>query len=320
MKRQHVGDYLQKEEIRALVTPSDLLGLRSLVLDWLLIALAFVMVARWGGVLTVCLALVIIGGRQLGLAVLMHECAHRSLFRTRALNDWVGHWLCGAPTWNHLADYRQHHMAHHTHTNTEKDTDLGLVAPFPITRASLARKLARDLSGIAGLRRIGALLLIDFGFLTYTASTGAERIDQKGRGFGDVLLVGARRLGPVLLTNLCLAGILAASGHARLYLLWIASWLTTYGLFIRIRAIAEHACTEQSTDPFRNTRTTYAGPLARLTIAPHHVNYHLEHHLLMTVPHYHLAKMHALLKARGALEESPIAPGYRAVLAVATGG
>jgi fatty acid desaturase len=45
------------------------------------------------------------------------------------------------------------------------------------------------------------------------------------------------------------------------------------------------------------------------------VNYHLEHHLLMTVPHYALPRLHALLAARGVLARACVERGgYAAVL------
>ncbi|MCL4233437.1 MAG: fatty acid desaturase, partial [Deltaproteobacteria bacterium] len=81
-------------------------------------------------------------------------------------------------------------------------------------------------------------------------------------------------------------------------------------LIIRIRSMAEHACTEKTEDQYRNTRTTAANILARLTVAPHHVNFHLEHHALMTAPHYRLPDMHRLLRARGVYETSPFSLGY----------
>ena len=58
-------------------------------------------------------------------------------------------------------------------------------------------------------------------------------------------------------------------------------------------------------------------PLERLFIAPYYVNYHLEHHLLMTVPHYHLPRLHRLLRERGVLEGACITRGYPAVLRLA---
>ncbi len=96
------------------------------------------------------------------------------------------------------------------------------------------------------------------------------------------------------------------------------AWLTTYGLFLRVRALAEHAGTEQTRDPFRNTRTTAAGLLARMTVAPLRVNYHLEHHLLVAVPWYRLPALHALLRARGALDGAMVSHGYLSVLRTAT--
>ena len=313
-----VTDLLNREQIRQVLRPSDAQGFLSLSVTWGMIVGCFALVAAFPHVLTVLFALVILGGRQLALAILMHECAHRSLFRTKWLNDFFGAWFCAYPTWNHLSDYRSHHIRHHKFTNTDKDNDLGLVTPFPTTRASMIRKVLRDLSGIAGLKRIAALLLMDFGFLTYTASFGAQKVDLKDRGAGYVLKTGVRRVGPVLLTNAALFGILYVMGQPMLYLLWAGAYLTTYSLFLRIRAIAEHACTELDPDPLKNTRTTYANLLDRLTVAPHHVNYHLEHHLLPTVPHYRLKKMHTMLREAGALKESHVAKNYKQVLQTVT--
>ena len=108
--------------------------------------------------------------------------------------------------------------------------------------------------------------------------------------------------------------------HGELYLLWVGAYLTTFSLVLRIRAMAEHACTDATTDPFFNTRTTQANLLAKLSVAPLAVNYHLEHHLLPTVPLYSLPRMHALLSERGALEGCHVAPNYRAVLRDVTRG
>ena len=81
-----------------------------------------------------------------------------------------------------------------------------------------------------------------------------------------------------------------------------------------MRSIAEHACTSTSDNPFLNTRTTRANLLARMTVAPHGVNYHLEHHLLPTVPHHQLPALHRLLHARGGGRIQAPAAHYREVL------
>ena len=72
--------------------------------------------------------------------------------------------------------------------------------------------------------------------------------------------------------------------------------------------------TPDQNDPLNNTRTTLARWWERLFLAPNRVNYHLEHHLLMTVPHYKLPEMHALLAERGVIERACIERGYWNVL------
>ncbi|MDP2251370.1 MAG: fatty acid desaturase, partial [Hydrogenophaga sp.] len=46
--------------------------------------------------------------------------------------------------------------------------------------------------------------------------------------------------------------------------------------------------------------------LGRLVLFPHHVNHHLEHHLYPAVPHYHLPRLHQLLKEKGALDAAEV--------------
>jgi fatty acid desaturase len=118
----------------------------------------------------------------------------------------------------------------------------------------------------------------------------------------------------MLITNAILLGILAALGHPALYLLWVGAWFTTYSFVTRLRSIAEHGMIDDPADELRNTRTTLANPLERLFLAPNHVNYHLEHHLLMTVPHYRLPRMHRWLRERGVLERACVERGYWTVL------
>jgi fatty acid desaturase len=54
-----------------------------------------------------------------------------------------------------------------------------------------------------------------------------------------------------------------------------------------------------------------------MLFAPHHVNYHAEHHLLMTVPSYNLPKMHRLLKERGYFETGLLEPNYLQIIKLA---
>ncbi len=285
----HWRDHLSREEIAELLRFEDWRSWGSVAIDWAIVFAAIALVGAWPNPLTILLALFLIGARQLGMAVLMHEASHRSLFRSRAVNDWVGQWLCAYPIWSDMSTYRPYHLQHHAHTGTKRDPDLGLITPFPITRASLRRKIWRDLSGQTGIK-----------FARAAFQRSVERWnDPSGR---------AATIG-VVVTNALLFGGLAALGHPWLYGLWVGAWLTTNTLVTRIRSIAEHALTPDADDPLGNTRTTLATFGERLFITPNRVNYHLEHHLLMTVPHYKLPRMHALLRERGVLERACVETG-----------
>jgi fatty acid desaturase len=294
---------LSRDEVRDLLELRDWKSWASIAVNWALVAAAFALVAWRPNPLTVVVALFVIGARQLGLAILMHDAAHRALFRSRWLNDWAGNWLCAYPVWSDLRPYRPYHLQHHAKTWTEDDPDLALATPFPISRDSMRRKIWRDLSGQTGWKRFRATLRRDLG-----RSRGRVQ-----RTFD----AGIEALHGVVLTNAILLGTLALAGHPALYLLWVGAWLTSYSLVMRIRSIAEHAMTPDPADELRNTRTTLARWWERLLIAPNYVNYHLEHHLLMSVPHYNLPRMHRMLRDRGVLTDACVARGYRDVLALA---
>ena len=296
-------DALSPEEIRDLLRIRAWRAWLSLAVDWGLVAAAFVLVARWPNPLTVLVAIAVIGARQLGFAILMHDAAHRILFRDRRWNDWVGNWLCAYPVYLDVVPYRNYHLKHHAKTWTKDDPDLPLATPFPITRASLRRKVWRDLSGKTGWKRLVYTLKGDLGM-----SPGiGQRTDNPGwtsfRG--------------MVVTNVALAAALALAGHPALYLLWVAAWFSTYSLVTRVRSIAEHAMVPDPSDELRQTRTTLARWWERLLVAPNQVNYHLEHHLLMTVPHYNLPRLHRLLRERGVLDGACMTTGYPQVLRLA---
>ena len=109
---------LTREELAPLLAQSDLRSWLSIGVDWALVFAAFALVAAWPNPLTVVAALFVIGARQLGLAVLMHEASHRTLLRDRKRNDWAGNWLCAYPVWSDLNPYRPYHLQHHSPTCT----------------------------------------------------------------------------------------------------------------------------------------------------------------------------------------------------------
>jgi len=304
-------EHFTTDEIRELRVIQEHRAWLTVLVNYALIAASMGLVAYAPSAFTVVLALVIIGTRQLGFAVVMHESAHHTLFTNRRLNDFVGNWLAAYPVYLSADMYRAHHLEHHAKTWTDGDPDLSLATGFPVSKASMTRKVARDLLGVTGLKQ-----LLGTTYLVVKVARG-EQVDagtlplRLERGPAIRMVVGT------IVTNLILLAILWALAHPMLYLLWAGAWLTTNKLVARIRSIAEHAVIPDPSDPMGQTRTVRAGWLERLLIAPNRVQYHLEHHLLMTVPHYNLPKFHEMLRERELLEDACVADNYAQVLRLA---
>ncbi|MEN5361828.1 fatty acid desaturase family protein [Brevundimonas intermedia] len=282
---------------------------------WTVIALAVV-----AGVLIpwlIPLCVMVIGTRQLGLAILMHEAAHGGLSRNLRLNDVMGHWLCAVPIGASLTAYRPYHLAHHRFAQQAEDPDLMLSAPFPVTPASLRRKLIRDLTGQTFFKQ---RVLLPLAQLRSSSPKG-----DSAKGMGDSAhqyesVVTGRSVLPFLAFNaVLLAGFVAAGVWWAFFALWLLPMATWFPMVTRLRNIAEHACVEgSSADAFRAARTTRAAWWERAFIAPYWVNFHAEHHLFMHVPCWKLPALHRAVHARPQAADMEVAPGYASVLKTAT--
>lgn len=296
--KQKASDYLSSEQIRELKKASDLKAYAMFAFNWFLIAFAFFIAGNWPNIVTIVLALFILGGRQLGLGILLHECSHRSFFSTQRQNDIVGHWLAGIPVLVPIDFYRPYHFTHHTKTGTTEDPDVGNIAQYPVTKDSFKRKLIRDFLGLSGLKATFALLFYVLPGRAGNAVSLGLNSDKVGKDAGWKM--GVRNYLHVLLFHTTLFSLFIMSGHASLYGLWWVAYIFTHPFIIRIRQIAEHGAMPAlaSDDVRETTRTTIAKWWERLLFAPNYVNYHCEHHLLPTVPSYHLASMHQILKSQ----------------------
>ncbi len=293
------------EEMAAVRSRSDLTGLLCVAHAWFVIGAMMALYAIWPNPLTFVFAVIVIGGRQLGLAILMHDAAHGVLMRTRWLNEWVGAWLCAYPVLGDLVSYRHYHLVHHRRTQQPDDPDLGLSAPFPITRTSFRRNMVRDITGQTGFKQRKAQFMRAFG-------DPAKPVGERLKSYWN-------KLGNQTIANLVLFGLMTAFGKPHYYLMfWALPNITWQMVITRIRNIAEHAVVPDNDDVMRNARTTYASWWERAFIAPYWVNYHVDHHLLFYVPCYNLPKLHALLLTKGFGPKMEIQPNYLTVLKLAT--
>jgi fatty acid desaturase len=254
---------------------------------------------RWSSLWVIVPAILIIATQQQALFVLAHEAAHYRLFQNRRVNDIAGRLLAAAVGLS-MCSYRVVHRLHHNHLYGDQDPDIALHGGYPRGKAYLLRKLAADVIGLTAWKTYRYFL----GSPAANANTGvAQRplddtlpaLRQAARN--DRWLVACVQLGmPV-----CIAMLFGWKGIAMYLLLWIVPAVTVLQAILRVRAICEHGAPAGYESALQAARTTIAGPLLRFVLFPHHVNYHIEHHLYPAVPHYNLPFLHTILKQRGIL-------------------
>jgi fatty acid desaturase len=299
----HTPAYIPKSRVKALAKRSDLWGAWVTLHVWGVMALAVVAYILVPNPFVFAAAFMVIGSRQHGLAILMHDAAHGVLFETKALNEFVGRFLLGAPYGGDLYAYRHYHLKHHRYTQSEDDPDLPLSAKFPTSKASLRRKFFRDITGQTFLRTRIA---------TWRMKRGGDRIPGS-----DAFETNSRW--PYLISNAVLFGIFVLIGHPWLYLtLWLLPLWTWFFACIRLRNIAEHAVTTNDDNPLTHARTTRANWAERILFAPYWVNYHVEHHAYMFVPCYRLKALHREMVKAGHKPQMEYQKNYGDVLKLAS--
>jgi len=237
-------------------------------------------------------AFLLMGRVHAQFAALMHEAAHRLLFRNRRINDFVGRWLLGFPAFTPIDSYRRGHMAHHREEFAPDEPDIPLYRGYPITRASLRRKLTRDAEGRTGWKLFKGLLR-------------AVRSTDDSFRFQARAIVGCQ---------LVLIAIGIALGHPFAYfILWLAPYLTVWRVINRLRAIAEHGGMQQSKDRRLTTHSVKQSPVARFALVPYHIGWHLAHHVDAGVPMANLPKLHRELQRAGYVTDALEYPSYRAL-------
>ena len=253
----------------------------SVASTWVQIAAVFA--AAWWSPWTLPLGFVLIGRSHAQLASLMHEAAHRLLFANRPLNDWVGRWLCGYPSFTPTDAYRRVHMAHHRDEFGPNEPDIPLYAGYPIPADSFRRKMWRDARGSTGLKLMRGLL----------GNLGNE--DPRSR----------RATFDILATQVVLLGGCVAIGRWWLYpVLWLAPYLTVWRVINRLRAIAEHGGMQRSDDKRESTHSVRQHPVARFMLVPFNIGFHLAHHVDSGIPFRNLPELHDQLRAAGYVDET----------------
>jgi fatty acid desaturase len=258
-------------------------------------------IGRWWAY---ALAVPLLATQQHAIFVLVHDAAHYRLFASRRLNDLVGRAL-GSLAGISMCTYRVVHRLHHNDLWGPLDPDVALNGGYPRGRGYLLRKLAIDLSGVTAFKTYA------YFFGAPSRNTDAERalrpLDDTSQALRRAAIADTRTVMAVQALLPLAIGLAGGWKALGLYLLlWALPLATFLQPILRIRAIFEHGAPRDLRSPLLAARTNLPGPLARLFLFPHHVNYHIEHHLYPAVPHYRLPELHAALRRQGVLADAEV--------------
>ncbi|MGE5639736.1 MAG: fatty acid desaturase family protein [Clostridia bacterium] len=294
---------LPPEVVRELTRRSAWRATWPVLVDFLVIALAAaVALAFWFSLPLTIVAVLLIGTRQHALFVVAHDAAHYLLYEDRRINDYVGR-VCATVQGLSMCTYRVIHRLHHNNLYGELDPDTALHGGYPRGKAYLVKKLLKDLSGLTAWKTY-AYFLGGAPALNTSTKVALRPLDDTS----DKLRKDARLdRNTVIVFHIAALAFFAATGYLVQYLvLWVLPLVTVVQALLRLRAIAEHGATTDFSSPLTAARTNLASPVVEWLFFPHHVNYHIEHHLYASVPHYNLPALHAAMASRGVLDGAEV--------------
>jgi fatty acid desaturase len=207
----------------------------------------------------------------------MHETAHKTAFRSRALNLAVGH-LSAFMIAHRYEYYCLFHWDHHRHTQ-DPDKDPELIVGL---KPSSDTQLAIAYTGLVQVAGREWLLLRH-------ALTGKVSLPWIPENKGDIIVREAR----LYLAGYALLLVISIALHTAILLwVWIIPLLIGQ-LILRPYLYAEHTGCERTRSAFENTRTTYTGMVMKWFAW--NMPYHAEHHAYPSIPFHALPKLHGIV-------------------------
>ena len=202
----------------------------------------------------------------------LHECVHRTPFKSRWLNDLVA-WGCGLvlcvlPDW-----FRAFHFTHHRHTHIDGED--------PELEGKKVDTWPTYLIYLSGWRHWVYQVKVLF-------------VNAAGKNTDDFLTPKLKpriqREAQVFLVTYALIALASAlTGSLAALIYWVVPSLLAQP-FLRAYLLAEHTGCEKVRDMFENTRTTFT--LAPVRFIAWNMPFHTEHHAWPGVPFHALPKLH----------------------------
>jgi fatty acid desaturase len=299
--RDDVRKKLPSDVLAPLTTLDATRSIAAVLQTVVLIALVIGFAIAYWSLSAVLLAIILIAPLQHGLFILAHEAAHYRLHPNRTFNDWLGR-IIGMSGGVSMFSYRVIHRLHHNYLYKPQDPDIALHGGYPRGKKYLIKKLLKDLTGQTAFKNYAYF----FGNPAINLDTNvAQRpLDDTAPALRQAAL---QDRWFVVAFHVLMPIVMIALGWGWYYLfLWVIPLLTLLQAILRLRAICEHGAVTDFSSPLTAARTNIANAWQRFFIFPHHVNYHLAHHLYPAVPHYNLPKLHAALESHGILANAEV--------------
>lgn len=282
---QEISDLLAKDQrIHSLCVAKAGPFLWAAATDWAAIGALIVASTYLHHPAAYVLACLLIAGRQHGFFALSHEAAHYRITGNKPWNDILGNALFAYPVLFDTDGYRQNHLKHHGYLNSDQDPDWKRKVhlkqwQFPMAPSFVLKTFPKFVLWNGPKEWIMIMLQL------------ARVLPLK-----DITQPESRRR-----VGLRLAYYAALAAPLTYFSLWgtfFAYWVVPLVFFFptiqRIRSVAEHFGLAREHD-LNQTRNVMAPWYERILFGPHNINYHLDHHLISSVPFYNLPKLHEIL-------------------------
>ena len=217
----------------------------------------------------------------------MHECVHRTAFKSKRLNEIFG-WIAGLLCFYNSTFYRRYHTWHHRYTqDAERDPELSTPKPKTFFQYLV------HVSGIPfWINRPRDFLMLAMGRMEKMPYIPAEARRETALSVAAQLGVyGLAIVGSIVFRNMFL-----------LYYWFVPALLAEP--FLRLMLIVEHTGCTDDTNGLTNTRTTLT--MAPVRLLMWNMPFHAEHHLYPSIPFHQLPLAHERIRASLA----HIAPSY----------
>ena len=215
----------------------------------------------------------------------VHELGHQTVFKTKRLNEIFVH-VFAFIGWNNHRMFEASHVRHHRST-LHPPEDLEVVLPIKITLEDfLKNAFVRPQSVIPTIKK------------HVNVARGRFIGEWENKLFPEDRP--EKRVAPVRWSRTILAGHAAILVIALVTRQWmlpvVISLAPFYGQWLLFLCNAtQHVGLQDNTSDFRlNSRTFLLNPFVRFLYWQ--MNYHIEHHMYVGVPCYHLGRLHRLIE------------------------